>query len=54
MADVNDEGRGARIHYDLNGQPTGMDIRFNRGFQFFFILLVLPGWRPWKAAAARA
>ena len=51
MADVTDEGRGARIHYDRADQPTAMDIRFNRAFQFFFIVVMLPGWRPWKTPA---
>lgn len=48
MADVIDEGRGARIHYDQANRPVAMDIRFNRAFRFFFIVVMVPGWRPWK------
>jgi hypothetical protein len=50
MADVTDEGRGARICYSIRGEPLSMDIRINRSFSLFWspIVIVLPGWRPWK------
>ncbi|MSP03504.1 MAG: hypothetical protein EXR07_21050 [Acetobacteraceae bacterium] len=50
MADPTDEGRGARIRYGLTGEPIEMDIRFNRSFRLLFspVVLVFPGWKPWK------
>ncbi|MGE0226442.1 MAG: hypothetical protein AB7F35_13785 [Acetobacteraceae bacterium] len=53
MADVTDEGRGARICYSAAGEPLSMDIRVNRSFRLFWspVILVIPGWRPWKTPA---
>ncbi len=50
MADVTDEGRGARIIYNESGDPLAMDIRANRSFSLFWtpVVIVIPGWRPWK------
>ena len=50
MSDVTDEGRGARIVYDLSGQPLEMDIRVNRSFSLFWtpVVIVRPAWRHWK------
>jgi len=50
MADVTEDGRGARIHYSREGEPLSMDIRVNRAFRLLFsaVVLVLPGWKPWK------
>ena len=48
MSDPFEAGRGARLHFDLDGTPNAMDIRFVRAFTFFFITVMLPGWKPWK------
>lgn len=50
MADPTDEGRGARLRYGPGGAPLGMDIRVVRNVQVLFSWLILqvPGWRPWK------
>lgn len=48
MSDVTDEGRAARILYDMDGTPRQMDIRVNRSFGLGFVVFVIPGWRPWK------
>ena len=53
MSDVTDEGRGARVIYDLSGRPLAMDIRVNRSFSLFWtpVVIVIPAWRPWKTPA---
>jgi hypothetical protein len=53
MADPLDEGRGARLHYRIDGTPVGMDIRVVRNVRLLFsvFMLQLPGWRPWKRPA---
>ncbi len=53
MADATDEGRGALICYAADGQPLRMDIRFNRSFRLFWspVIVVIPGWKPWKVPA---
>mgnify|MGYP001552768722 CR=1 FL=1 len=53
MADPLDEGRGARLRYRADGTPVGMDIRVVRNVRLLFswIILQLPGWRPWKRPA---
>ncbi|HUN42606.1 MAG TPA: hypothetical protein VMU81_20115 [Acetobacteraceae bacterium] len=53
MADPLDEGRGARLRYAPGGTPLGMDIRVVRNLQLLFswIILQVPGWRPWKQPA---
>ncbi len=48
MADPTDEGRGARVLYDVQGEPLSMDIRSVRALKFFFLTLIFPGWKPWK------
>jgi len=56
MADPTDEGRGARIHYEPDGTPTTMDIRVPFMFRLFWldaVRIVVPGWKPWKVAAAQ-
>lgn len=56
MADACDEGRGALVCYDASGTPLRMDIRFNRSFRLFWspVVVVFPGWRPWKTPLAGA
>ena len=53
MADVTDEGRGARISYTKDGTPIGMDIQVNRSLSILWssIVIVVPGWKPWKTPA---
>jgi hypothetical protein len=53
MADVTDEGRGARISYTRDGTPLGMDIQVNRSFRLFWspVIIVMPGWQKWKTPA---
>jgi hypothetical protein len=53
MADATDEGRGARIHYTRAGTPTSMDVRIVRSLRLFWspVVIVIPGWRPWKKPA---
>jgi hypothetical protein len=53
MADVTDEGRGARIRYALDGTPLGMDIQVNRSFRVLWspLVMVFPGWQRWKQPA---
>lgn len=53
MADVTDEGRGARIRYDRDGVPLAMDIRLNRSFRLLWspVVIVIPVWRRWKTPA---
>ena len=51
MADVTDEGRAARIHYDLSGEPRAMDIQVNRSWRVGILMIVIPTWRPWKTPA---
>jgi hypothetical protein len=53
MADVTDEGRGALVRYDRHGTPLAMDIRINHAFRLFWspVVVVFPGWRPWKTPA---
>ncbi len=48
MADIEDKGRGARIHYSADGTPTAMDIQDSREFGLLNISVVIPAWRPWK------
>jgi hypothetical protein len=50
MADATDDGRGALISYEPDGTPIRMDIRFNRSFRLFWspVVVMLPGWKPWK------
>ncbi len=48
MSDVIEDGRGARVLYDLMGEPMAMDIRVTRAFKFFAIVLMFPAWKPWK------
>lgn len=48
MANPEDEGRGARIHYTHDGTPIGMDIQAPRSFGLLNIEVVVPTWRPWK------
>lgn len=50
MADVTDEGRGARINYTSDGTPIGMDIRVNRALSMFWssFVIIVPSWQPWK------
>ncbi|HVY14581.1 MAG TPA: hypothetical protein VHB27_05100 [Rhodopila sp.] len=54
MSDVTDEGRGAMICYTADGEPVRMEIRVNRSFRLFWspIVVVVPGWKPWKTPAA--
>jgi hypothetical protein len=56
MADATDEGRGALICYETDGTPLRMDIRFNRSFRLFWspVVIMFPGWKPWKTPAAEA
>ncbi len=53
MTDVMDDGRAARLGFDLAGEPIGMDIRFSREFRLFWspIVIAFPGWRHWKQPA---
>ncbi len=53
MADATVEGRGARINYTANGTPVSMDLRTVRSFRLLWspIVIVIPGWRPWKRPA---
>ena len=48
MSDPTEEGRGARVRYEPDGTPVGMDIRSNRAFRLLNVTLVFPGWKPWK------
>jgi hypothetical protein len=54
MADATDEGRGAQLVYDGDGMPLSMNIRINRSFRLFWspVIIVIPGWKPWKVPAA--
>ncbi|HET6610034.1 MAG TPA: hypothetical protein VFG62_25430 [Rhodopila sp.] len=53
MADVTDEGRGAMLCFTPDGEPLRMEIRINRSFRLFWspIVVVVPGWKPWKTPA---
>ncbi len=51
MADPTDDGRSARIHFDSAGNPTGMDIQVSKQFGLWRIVVIVPGWRPWKVPA---
>jgi hypothetical protein len=53
MADLMDDGRGARLRYRVDGTPIGTDIRVVRNVRLLFsiFILQLPGWRPWKLPA---
>jgi hypothetical protein len=55
MAEPTTEGRGARIHYSPDGEPTAMDIRTARAFKLLFsaVILVFPGWKAWKTPGSR-
>jgi hypothetical protein len=54
MANAIDDARGAQIHYAGDSTPLSMDIRVNRSFRLFWspIIVVIPGWQPWKSPSA--
>lgn len=53
MADATEDGRGALVSYAADGTPLAMDIRFNRSWRIFWspVVVVIPGWKPWKTPA---
>ncbi len=51
MADPTGDGRAARIRFDAAGTPIGMDIQVGRKFGLWRIVVIVPGWRPWKRPA---